>query len=292
MKCLYCNKKLGLFASRKRPFCGEQHEVAYTDEQAGLAMRRVMDPLFTEPIKKAPLQVSNRPAQVEPPLKPRFDEDPSVRAAAPPAMPPDAPLSPDPEPEAGAGSFLGIVVPPPSELFFPEMPFVPVSLDAVAPESLIGFDLPTPDAQLPVWTRGLMDEGDLEIPAGRGALRTEHRFPHRLHPILDQSKPEPSEDESASVLEGVASPVTFGTGVTRRLPGSLAIHADAMDAPSGKVESRLAIDDQPAVEEVARRLGFEKAIAGNLPSAPPIGPEAKVAPAAAVESPVILEAAP
>ncbi len=46
MQCLYCNKRLGLFSSKKRPFCSELHEVAYQDERSGLAMRRVMDPLF------------------------------------------------------------------------------------------------------------------------------------------------------------------------------------------------------------------------------------------------------
>lgn len=46
MQCLYCNKRLGLFSFKKRPFCSELHEVAYHDERSGLAMRRVMDPLF------------------------------------------------------------------------------------------------------------------------------------------------------------------------------------------------------------------------------------------------------
>ena len=68
MECLYCHKKLGLFASKKRPFCSELHEVAYHDEQAGVALRRVLDPLFTEPVQKAPLP---RPAPPKAPKKTR-----------------------------------------------------------------------------------------------------------------------------------------------------------------------------------------------------------------------------
>ena len=56
MQCLYCKKKLGLFASKKRRSARQQHEVAYNDEQAGLALRRVLDPLLTEPARKTPLQ--------------------------------------------------------------------------------------------------------------------------------------------------------------------------------------------------------------------------------------------
>jgi hypothetical protein len=47
MRCLYCNKRLGLFSSKRRLFCSELHETAYHDERSGLAMRRVLDPLFT-----------------------------------------------------------------------------------------------------------------------------------------------------------------------------------------------------------------------------------------------------
>jgi hypothetical protein len=61
MHCLYCKKRLGLFASKKRQFCSEVHQAAYHDEQSGLAMRRVMDPLFSTPIKPPPLRTTPEP---------------------------------------------------------------------------------------------------------------------------------------------------------------------------------------------------------------------------------------
>ena len=36
MQCLYCHKRLGIFASKKQRFCSELHEVAYNDEQTGV----------------------------------------------------------------------------------------------------------------------------------------------------------------------------------------------------------------------------------------------------------------
>jgi hypothetical protein len=80
MQCLYCKTRLRLFASKKRPFCSESHEIAYQSEQAGLAMRRVLDPMFTAPVKPPPLPVTpelKRPAaevaSKTVPLRPRPD---------------------------------------------------------------------------------------------------------------------------------------------------------------------------------------------------------------------------
>jgi hypothetical protein len=67
MQCLYCKTRLGLFASRKRPFCSELHEVAYQEEHAEVAMRRVLDPMFTAPVKRPPLRMTHQ--QNEPPAE-------------------------------------------------------------------------------------------------------------------------------------------------------------------------------------------------------------------------------
>jgi hypothetical protein len=61
MQCLYCEKRLGLFArlglfTWKRPFCSEQHAVAYQDQQSGMAMSRVLDPRFTGPVFADPVK--------------------------------------------------------------------------------------------------------------------------------------------------------------------------------------------------------------------------------------------
>jgi hypothetical protein len=54
MQCLYCKKRLGLFAFG-RPFCSKSHEVAYQDAQSGFALLRLLDPMFMqEPLKAEP----------------------------------------------------------------------------------------------------------------------------------------------------------------------------------------------------------------------------------------------
>jgi hypothetical protein len=65
MQCLYCEKRLGLFAW-KRPFCSAQHEVAYQDQQSGIAMSRVLDPRFTGPVF-AGTQKDTPPPEQKPP---------------------------------------------------------------------------------------------------------------------------------------------------------------------------------------------------------------------------------
>jgi hypothetical protein len=61
MECLYCHKRLGLFAFMKGPFCSESHEVAYQDQQSTLAIRRVLDPLLSLPPKAPPLSLMPQP---------------------------------------------------------------------------------------------------------------------------------------------------------------------------------------------------------------------------------------
>ncbi len=98
MQCLYCNKRLGLFASKKRPFCSELHEVAYQDEQSGVAMRRVMDPLFTLPVKASPLRVgpqeqkappAESASEAEPPPAPDPEQCGFLEQGLPPPVAPD-----------------------------------------------------------------------------------------------------------------------------------------------------------------------------------------------------------
>jgi len=72
MQCLYCDKRLGLFSFKKRPFCSELHEVAYHDERSGLAMRRVLDPLFM--VLQSPPSIPATPD-----LKlPQIDREPTI----------------------------------------------------------------------------------------------------------------------------------------------------------------------------------------------------------------------
>jgi hypothetical protein len=67
MQCLYCKKQLGLFASKKRPFCSEEHEVVHQTERTMLALRRVLDPLLTIPVKPKPILLT--PEQTLPPAE-------------------------------------------------------------------------------------------------------------------------------------------------------------------------------------------------------------------------------
>ena len=151
MECLYCHKRLGFFASKKRPFCSELHEVAYQDEQQGLALRRVLDPLFTDPVRKAPLQ------QGPPPggslgTTARHQVPPVASLAPPPRIEPveerqtETPVQPDLTPEAhpdhssSANHANGEVHPPailpPFGSFLRQLQVQPVTLDHVVPAPL------------------------------------------------------------------------------------------------------------------------------------------------------------
>jgi hypothetical protein len=61
MQCLYCQKRLGLFASKKRPFCSEAHETAHHDAQSGLALLRLLDPMFMNSDPPPPLSATEEP---------------------------------------------------------------------------------------------------------------------------------------------------------------------------------------------------------------------------------------
>src|ERR1700761_4953257 len=81
MQCLYCKKRLGLFASKKRQFCSELHEVAYHDEQSGLAMRRVLDPLFTAAAKTPQVRTAPTPPPPSQPVEAEPESRPALKAA-------------------------------------------------------------------------------------------------------------------------------------------------------------------------------------------------------------------
>jgi hypothetical protein len=89
MQCLYCKKRLGLFASRKRRFCSESHEVTYHDEQSAMAMRHMMDPAFTAPV--APPAVRTTPELKPSPIE---HQSKTPEASPQPAMLPPAPDPP------------------------------------------------------------------------------------------------------------------------------------------------------------------------------------------------------
>lgn len=143
MQCLYCKKKLGLFASKKRQFCSEDHEAAYNEEQASIALQRVLDPMFTGRLQKQPLQPAppriapgsgrkapapgsefNAPSYLQP-ASPAFaagpDRETTLPASSPvaPAKPPaltrlDPPAPPQPE----MATFHPVVAPPPLVSFY------------------------------------------------------------------------------------------------------------------------------------------------------------------------------
>src|SRR5258708_13119384 len=85
MQCLYCQKKLGMFASKKRPFCSKLHEDWYQDEQSGSAVRRLLEPF---PDDDQPVA---QPALAEPPPVPLM-----TRPLQAPSVPPPPSVSPPP----------------------------------------------------------------------------------------------------------------------------------------------------------------------------------------------------
>src|SRR5438132_10544225 len=83
MQCLYCQKRLGIFASKKRQFCSQLHEDWYQEEQSGSAIRRLLDPLT--PAEYAAVQSTPKPVVVAPavPEAPAITADPVEEQPAP-----------------------------------------------------------------------------------------------------------------------------------------------------------------------------------------------------------------
>jgi hypothetical protein len=87
MRCLYCDKRLGWFHSRKRPFCSPAHEGSYLDQESESIARRLLEPYLGDPAPPKPdtaipvstLYAENERADVpkSPPGEantPRFDQ--------------------------------------------------------------------------------------------------------------------------------------------------------------------------------------------------------------------------
>jgi len=117
MQCLYCQKKLGMFASRKRPFCSQSHEESYYDEQSGTALRRLLEPLQEDHQALETLDTAAKPqtSAAEPPIAQRLIAEPVPEPVAefePPLQPGFALLpsgiSPPPPQLAEAPSAIGI----------------------------------------------------------------------------------------------------------------------------------------------------------------------------------------
>lgn len=164
MECLYCHKRLGFFASKKRPFCSELHEVAYQDEQQGLALRRVLDPLFTEPARRAPLQQGTPPGgslgttsrhQIPPAAS--LTSPPRADASEPPRI--ETPAQPSPEPLAPPehsvsahpknGEIRTPPAPPPYGPFLRQLHPQAVALEHAAPSPLPAFEQPGSQLEFP-----------------------------------------------------------------------------------------------------------------------------------------------
>jgi hypothetical protein len=203
MQCLYCKKKLGLFASRKRPFCSEQHEVAFNDEQAGLAMRRVLDPLFTEPVQKAPLQAMPRGAAPQV-IEVGVVEAPPV-SLTPPPVPLPIPVS------RHAASSRPLPAPPPPQSFVPQPGPLPYPPESGVPQVLFESEWSAAQAQLPERPGSLLEftpedceQAQEAAPAAfETVLSSETILSPDFSPVLSMDERTPDE----SVIEVAAEPV-------------------------------------------------------------------------------------
>ena len=219
MQCLYCKKRLGLFASKKFPYCSELHEVAYHDEMSGLALRRVLDPLFTAPVKSPPLRTT--PEQ-------RASPAGSESGAVALALPPD----------------------PPEQSFVAEARPSPIPRDPAGPSGLIEFE---PFAgQVQLWSSGLgiaAFEADLVTPdtaaPDHGALKET-----RLEPIPSDLgvTDAPLEFESS---RGPAQLASSGGGVSAFEPESATLEPAA--------ETDLVVEAHEKIPALAtvKRIRFE-----------------------------------
>src|SRR5258708_38411396 len=92
MQCLYCHKRLGLFASKKRPFCSQLHEEWYQDEQSGSLIRRLRDPFeFAPPQSPASEPETVLASTIEPEAPPQSrapEPEPALASTIEPEPPP------------------------------------------------------------------------------------------------------------------------------------------------------------------------------------------------------------
>ncbi len=283
MQCLYCKKKLGLFASKKRQFCSQQHEVAYHDEQSGLALRRVLDPLFTEPARKTPLQPAPQESAPAPewqtPARPAQER---IDAGRPPAPPPPPPVSPGPsmrrlpapEPAVSESAVPEIAIPAAREAFLRQprpdaWPGGPAEI-----RQSFEFSPPATPARLPEGPAVLIEdavltadqEGNEEPASEEVVTEPEGAISNRLHPAIVQEKPDwilPGPDIDQLRLEDPAEPLNFGTAVFKDFLSALSVSGDAVSGEAQAAEPT-ETEPEPALQEnLAPNPGLRPEIADN-----------------------------
>jgi len=219
MYCLYCNKRLGLFASRKRPFCSESHESAYHNEQAGLALRRIMDPIFTKSGQKAAPQAASRPSSLsavvttspeawrEPGTETRPVSSPGTPDPQPSSLPPLIRIPEPRRPEPETATFRPIVVRSPFDSFLPQARSAPVRSGRAPIDAAFGFEACA---------------GPLVFPASAGVLSGLPR---------EQEDQEPEAVEGTQALGGEALDSGWAFSAPEEgKPAGTALHTGASSA--------------------------------------------------------------
>ena len=256
MQCLYCNKRLGLFASKKRPFCSELHEVAYQDEQAGVAMRRVMDPLFTLPVKAAPLRMgpgeqSAHPAEDSSETEPLPAPDPEqcsfLEQGLPPPVPPDLASLDAP---SRAAQFVPLEVEPSSAglVQFPSSGGGVLALDFdfttqdFTTQDFAAQDFAAQDSAAQDFASQDSVTEPISEPPAEIVEESDERIPSGLHPRLEQSKPaavaQTGAPEPAAGID--PWPLSFGPSAVLAGPSMNASLVASLDIPGPGIEADLA----------------------------------------------------
>ena len=233
MICLYCKKRLGLFAGKKK-FCSELHEVAYNDEQSGLAMRRVLDPLFAAPIERAPLPST------------REEETSAIAVVPGPAKlgtPKPRPVAarPSVDPPLGrivAQPFRGVPIPPrltPTDGTFPTEPITRGPQVPSFNEGVIAFEF-SEDAVAP---EEVSDQVVVEQEAWGLSSANE------THPVTDQSSQTP---ETA----GGTEPALLHEPSSADASAPEAEHTDSQETRASSSEARTgpaSLSEQSGIQE-------------------------------------------
>ncbi len=310
MQCLYCKKKLGLFASRKMPFCSDEHEAAYNEQQAGIALKRVLDPMFTERLPKTPLsgvspagarKMENAPERATPPFTPPSHLQP----ATPLALTRQAALTP-PAPEEA--TFVRIVTPPPQASLLRQPWPIPQPYTQTTVFRPFGVEPLGGETELPEGLRELIEDPDQTAEAAPAdetqieyaqpqetAPEAETAAPeadplldsHRLHPVLVQEKPAGVEQEQTAL--SLERPLDFRVPILKiwplaleRLAAEPQVVAEPEDVaepqnvaePEGMVEPEATAETWQAVEEIAPAMARDAAptpLSNQLPNPPAAG---------------------
>ena len=274
-------EEAGTVCVQEMPFCSDEHEAAFNGQQAGIALKRVLDPMFTEPVQKAPLQPSKpvtpraaTPGPAAPPPEERLSlaAPPALapRPAPPPVAPPIARSRPDPAPEPEAATFRPIVAPPGCRAFLPQaMPLPRPSEPAPAPTPF-GFAL-SAAPQLPERLCALIDDKNVEPETeprkpAEPAVAPETPQSHTLYPALEQQKPEGVENQPQPIeFPGSVLPVKFQTAPYAALADALTLdverrpEAEPDPAPAGLLWVP-ALRPQPVDEPAGPARNLESAL--------------------------------